>query len=561
VYRWDELGQLDRAQRWDLTGAERSGNDEPTEPTPARNPDVELRYAYDSDGQRVVKTAVDPASTELHTVYINTSYELRRTSYTSGDYELTRATATVYVAGGGVRGRVLYSEEDLPSLTSGHQRLFLELGDYLGSNTVIIDHETGELVEYSTYQPYGATESDYRPERWGQFREEYKFTGKEEDVEVGLQYFGARYLVVGLGRWASADPVTIHALRGDPNPYAYVGGMATNAIDPDGKELITLGAIAVGIAIGAAIGAGTAAAVYTATNWDDWSLEGFGTAAGIGALSGAVGGAVGGFGTGLLGGGIAVGASSTPFIGGLGWSAGWAAVGGGALGSVGGSVAGTLASGQAVTWQSVALSATTGAASAGVYYYLSSIGASPPGPQVRAAENSPVSSTPAPEVDLEAIDPLNTVYGENIQFAEIPDVPDPPFDPATEQRLGTLRPDLQPVARQHLSELRDLAIDARLAHLGGARTSAGQADAFARGVGAAPGNSAHEYGAAYDLTVYENGRPIGTAHPGYDIGADIGQNDLGLRWGHTFRPGDYGHFEPYNWRSLPGLQRYGGPQY
>src|SRR5690606_41329465 len=55
---------------------------------------------------------------------------------------------------------------------------------HLGSNTFIIDHATGELVEYSTYQAYGSTESNYRPERWSNFREPYKFTGKEEDVEV-----------------------------------------------------------------------------------------------------------------------------------------------------------------------------------------------------------------------------------------------------------------------------------------------------------------------------------------------------------------------------------------
>ena len=38
----------------------------------------------------------------------------------------------------------------------------------------------------------GSTESDYRPTRWVGFREDYRFTGKEEDIEVGLSYFGAR---------------------------------------------------------------------------------------------------------------------------------------------------------------------------------------------------------------------------------------------------------------------------------------------------------------------------------------------------------------------------------
>ena len=83
------------------------------------------------------------------------------------------------------------------------------------------------LVERATYTPYGAVDSDYRPSRWQYSREDYKFTGKEEDVELGISYFGARYYSPYLGRFMSPDPLTIHGLAGDLNPYAYVGGRAT----------------------------------------------------------------------------------------------------------------------------------------------------------------------------------------------------------------------------------------------------------------------------------------------------------------------------------------------
>jgi len=63
---------------------------------------------------------------------------------------------------------------------------------------------------------YGGIESDYRPARWGSFREPYKFSGKEEDIEVGLSYFGARYYSTALGRWMSPDAVTIHDLKVTP---------------------------------------------------------------------------------------------------------------------------------------------------------------------------------------------------------------------------------------------------------------------------------------------------------------------------------------------------------
>lgn len=33
--------------------------------------------------------------------------------------------------------------------------------------------------------------------------------GKEEDVGVGLQYFGKRFLNPLLGRWVSADPLAV----------------------------------------------------------------------------------------------------------------------------------------------------------------------------------------------------------------------------------------------------------------------------------------------------------------------------------------------------------------
>ncbi len=280
AYSWDELGRIVQAQRWDLTGGEQSANDAPSEPPPARSADVELRYIYDSSGKRVIKTAEDALGSEVHTVYISGGYQLRRTTYAGSDYSLTRDIVNVYVAGGGVRGRVVYSEEDLPSLSSGNRRLFLELPDYLGSTGILVDHETGELVEYTTYEPYGATESDYRPERWGQFREEYKFTGKEEDIEVGLQYFGARYLVVALNRWASPDPVTIHGLQGDPNPYAYVKGRPTVMVDPNGQ--VALGIVALGAAVGALVGA----TVYIMANGLNSDYGGLFAAMGMGALAG-----------------------------------------------------------------------------------------------------------------------------------------------------------------------------------------------------------------------------------------------------------------------------------
>jgi len=183
---------------------------------------------------------------------------------------------------------------------------------------------TGPPTKPGEHPHYGSTESNYRPERWGSVREPYKFTGKEEDVEVGLAYFGARYLSLGLGQWMSADPITIHKLRSDPNPYAYVMGRPLVAVDPRGEELLTV--IAIGALVGAALAAGSNAAVQYATT-GRIDARGVVGAALAGAVAGGFGAGLGG----LLGGGIigtsisgvgagaSGGAVSAAVAGGNGW--------------------------------------------------------------------------------------------------------------------------------------------------------------------------------------------------------------------------------------------------
>lgn len=326
AYSWDELGRLVEARRWDLAaGTERNNHGSLTGLPPARAPNALLRYLYDGAGQRVIKTAEDTAGAQSHTVYLLSTLELRRTWWTAAapgtaeDYALTPATESVILPAGDARVRVVYSEQDLPTQSSGHQHVFIELSDYLDSTAFVIDRATGELVEHQTYMAYGGADSDYRPGRWGSFREPYKFSGKEEDIEVGLQYFGARYLVVGLGRWASADAATIHYFRSDPNPYAYVAGRPTVSVDPNGNEPITVGVIVTAIVIGAAVGATAATTAYIAnngvhTNSRRW-WRGLGNSAAIGAAAGGVAGGLT-MGTGaILGVEVGAGAAMPSFLG------------------------------------------------------------------------------------------------------------------------------------------------------------------------------------------------------------------------------------------------------
>jgi RHS repeat-associated protein len=320
AYEWNEVGELSRARRWDLLASgpnERSANGELSDPVPARTPDAVLTYAYDVSNQRVIKSAQTDGSAASHTIYVFPTLELRRTSFTT-DYAVNAQTATVRFAAGPTAARVVYATSDAVAGMSSSQRVFLEMSDYLSSATFIIDRATGELVEFNTYQAYGALEGDYRPGRWHGFREPYKFAGKEEDIAVGLQYFGARYYSPYLAVWMSPDPATIHGLESDINPFAYVSGRPIMAVDPDGRIVFVLLAAA---AIGAVVAAATSVAVQAATvGWGNinWGIKGVLGAAIVGAVAGAVSagvggvvsGAISGFG-GTLAGGIAGGAAAS----------------------------------------------------------------------------------------------------------------------------------------------------------------------------------------------------------------------------------------------------------
>jgi RHS repeat-associated protein len=242
TYVWDEVGRLVEARRIEGSGPSATG--------------PILTYLYDANDERVVKQAIQtslvsgqvvvgPAFT---TLYVFDSLEIRRAPFNSStkQYTVDSTTEVAYLSANGMRlGRLHYEPEAKgePKLVSeptkhvSNLHILLNLPDHLGSSSLIIDHATSELVEARTYQPYGATESDYRPERWKGFREDYGFTGKEEDVEVGLQYFGKRYLSPYLGRWISADPLGVHGIgRGGLNLYAYVDGAVLKAVDPLGLE-------------------------------------------------------------------------------------------------------------------------------------------------------------------------------------------------------------------------------------------------------------------------------------------------------------------------------------
>ena len=63
------------------------------------------------------------------------------------------------------------------------------------------------------------------------------FTGKERDVDTGLDYFGARYYAGAQGRFTSPDPLLNSGRPWEPqswNRYAYTLNNPLKYVDPDG---------------------------------------------------------------------------------------------------------------------------------------------------------------------------------------------------------------------------------------------------------------------------------------------------------------------------------------
>lgn len=227
IFDWDEVGNLSRARRWDYTTPPTNDPNYPQIPAATAN-QIDDAFIYSGHG-RVIKSQSVHGDTPVYDVDIFDSLVLRGTTF-AGDYTRNEATESIYLGG---HARLLYLP-GLPTPSGDNRHIFYELRDGITSVDTIVDRETSEVVERRSSQAYGQDESEYRPNRWGAFREDLRYTGKTDDVDIGLVYFGYRYYSPALMRWISADPLTIHGLGADINPYAYVRGNPANALDTCG---------------------------------------------------------------------------------------------------------------------------------------------------------------------------------------------------------------------------------------------------------------------------------------------------------------------------------------
>jgi RHS repeat-associated protein len=141
---------------------------------------------------------------------------------------------TVSVSGGGssTNSATDYTIVNGAVSSSG---IYYYLEDQLGTSRVIAN-SSGNICYDADFYPYGGERIvvDTCPQN-------YKFNGKERDIETNLDNFGARYNASTMGRFMTPDPDMISKDRlADPqrwNMYAYVRNNPLRFTDSTGKSI------------------------------------------------------------------------------------------------------------------------------------------------------------------------------------------------------------------------------------------------------------------------------------------------------------------------------------
>ncbi len=166
-----------------------------------------VNYTYDGDGQRVEKSS--------GTIYWHGGLD---------ESTLSGSLTNEYIFFGGAR----IARRD----PSGN--VFYNFADHLGTARAIAEVPSGQTTATKCYDadlyPFGG-------ERWytDSCDSHFKFTGKERDIESGLDNFGARYNSSSMGRFMSPDP--LGGRLADPqtlNKYSYVTNNPLRYTDPTG---------------------------------------------------------------------------------------------------------------------------------------------------------------------------------------------------------------------------------------------------------------------------------------------------------------------------------------
>ncbi len=187
--------------------------------TQVRLPDQEeVRYVIDAAHRRVGRHAPgEPFKAWLYGDQLNPIAEL--------DADGTVVSQFVYA-----------TQRNAPDYMLHRGTLYRFVNDVRGSVRLVVNTQTGEVVQSLRYSPFGQVEQDTNPGF-----QPFGFAGGLYDSQTGLVRFGARDYDPEVGRWTAMDPLGFSA--GDTSLYVYVFNDPINLIDPTG-ELVFLPVVA-----------------------------------------------------------------------------------------------------------------------------------------------------------------------------------------------------------------------------------------------------------------------------------------------------------------------------
>jgi RHS repeat-associated protein len=170
-------------------------------------------YVYDYNGKRLVKKEYRNGVLKQTVFSPSDEYETKKKSYG------TTQNTTYYK----VNDEMVAKKNPDGSINYYHN-------DHLGSNSVITD-QNGNVVEKTTYEPYGEVKQ-------GGTKSKFGYTGQEKDLETGLNYYDARYYDSHIQRFIQPDTMLPDVY--DPqqlNRYSYARNNPLKYTDPSGNNL------------------------------------------------------------------------------------------------------------------------------------------------------------------------------------------------------------------------------------------------------------------------------------------------------------------------------------
>ncbi len=112
------------------------------------------------------------------------------------------------------------------------ERVIYYHNDALGS-PIFATNQRGEVVWRRSYTPYGQEIIREAPNEPG-------YTGKIEEIDLGISDFGARWYDPRIGRFLAIDPVGFSPNNPQSfNRYAYGNNNPYRFIDPDGRDCVS----------------------------------------------------------------------------------------------------------------------------------------------------------------------------------------------------------------------------------------------------------------------------------------------------------------------------------